>query len=631
MNRPLLLVLVCGCLTAAPAGERDRTDEGFTAAAAVADRAREAAGPEVNSGPQGGGTSPPSPGPVGRDLVVGRASGGCPITVLRDVSGAVARSVADWFEDRPSVMHFIPLVERVKVRLGRSTADLAPHFEAAAAAFPDGAEIRVPTGLYHVSLAKITGRRLTFALDDSTTIRKHGPAGGAVRGVFQVANLLGADFTLRGGTVDLNGEGPKGIGVAGRIANTYASNTIPAIRGISGPGNAAVFALRASQIRVEGVTIKNSGENGLLFRNCSDVVVEGCRFSNISNWAVEFSFVDDGSDGGTGAMPDRSRCSVRYCDFEDINDYAMGSGNGGAVGGGGAGGLGVFHDYSVIGCSIRNCYRGVHFEFQSGSHIDGIDVTGFDMREIGQNGVGLVGARRALIQGRMVNVGQATAAALTYQAAATYPDISGVVLSSDFDHVTVRNLMLSDTRRGGVAYRADGVARAGDATFNSAGANFTGDDVGKPIGILGAGPSGIVHETTIAARISATSVELADAPVSSVAAGAKFAYGGATREGIIAYSGTAVDVEGCTIEAGVFSGLADEPHAAAVRLQALTGRARVADSVLRAPANGGTRPYGIRLADAFAGELIVEPTNRITGFAEASAGVRAGAVHEQQR
>lgn len=63
-------------------------------------------------------------------------------------ASAVVRTFTDLFIDRNSVMDFIPLVERVKIRLRTSTVDLSTYFAAAAAT---GTEVLVPDGLYHVS------------------------------------------------------------------------------------------------------------------------------------------------------------------------------------------------------------------------------------------------------------------------------------------------------------------------------------------------------------------------------------------------------------------------------------------------------------------------------------------------
>lgn len=76
------------------------------------------------------------------------------ITLLRDAVGAVARSLADWFDDDPSVMDFIPLVERIKIRLFTSSAanPHTPYLQAAYDHYGDlgGGRLKVPRGKYIV-------------------------------------------------------------------------------------------------------------------------------------------------------------------------------------------------------------------------------------------------------------------------------------------------------------------------------------------------------------------------------------------------------------------------------------------------------------------------------------------------
>jgi hypothetical protein len=62
----------------------------------------------------------------------------------------------------------------------------------------------------------------------------------------------------------------------------------------------------------------------------------------------------------------------------------------------------------------------------------------------------------------------------------------------------------------------NGVAAAGDATFTSATGGWSTADVGKYIYINGAGPGGALLVTTIASRNSSTSIELTNAPSTSV-------------------------------------------------------------------------------------------------------------------
>lgn len=74
------------------------------------------------------------------------------ISFMRDAPGAIARSLADWFDDQPSVMDFIPLIDRVAIRLGTSTADVRGYIQAAIdhVAARGGGDLAVPTGDYRL-------------------------------------------------------------------------------------------------------------------------------------------------------------------------------------------------------------------------------------------------------------------------------------------------------------------------------------------------------------------------------------------------------------------------------------------------------------------------------------------------
>jgi len=176
---------------------------------------------------------------------------------------------------------------------------------------------------YLITAVDITNQGITIDLNNGAQLKKTGSAGLSERGMFRVQNFLNARFQILGGVIDLNGEGPQEIDIAGRIANTYA--TAAGETGISGALNALIFALRTSDIKVLGTRMINSGENGLLFRNCANIKVDKCEFENIANAGVEFSLVDAGSDGGTGTMPNRGRFRVTNSDFKNIDDYKLGA------------------------------------------------------------------------------------------------------------------------------------------------------------------------------------------------------------------------------------------------------------------------------------------------------------------
>jgi|GEM_PF-4427295 len=82
-------------------------------------------------------------GEGGHDLVAGKQS----------LVGAVLRSIGDVFSDQVSVMDFIPFLERVRIRLRTSTADLAGYLLQASAEVGENGSCFWPRGLYHSSVA----------------------------------------------------------------------------------------------------------------------------------------------------------------------------------------------------------------------------------------------------------------------------------------------------------------------------------------------------------------------------------------------------------------------------------------------------------------------------------------------
>lgn len=73
--------------------------------------------------------------------------------------------------------------------------------------------------------------------------------------------------------------------------------------------------------------------------------------------------------------------------------------------------------------------------------------------------------------------------------------------------------------------KADGAVASGSPAFTSASAAFTPADVGKVIGIAGAGTAGATLVTTISAFVSATAVTLAANAGTTVSGAARWAYG----------------------------------------------------------------------------------------------------------
>lgn len=118
---------------------------------------------------------------------------------LRSATGAVARSVADFFEDELSVMDFISLTERVKVRLGTSTADLSSAFNAAATAAGVNGSVKVPRGTYYCEIVvdvldgqtwKFDGAVITHTDETQTILRANGKTGFSILGRLYLKGTL---------------------------------------------------------------------------------------------------------------------------------------------------------------------------------------------------------------------------------------------------------------------------------------------------------------------------------------------------------------------------------------------------------------------------------------------------------
>lgn len=492
---------------------------------------------------------------------------------------------------------------------GDGRTDDTAAFQSAIDSLGNGGVVEVDTGTYALSAVRITHRHITVRLQPSVILRRTGTPDLATRGLFMV-DMVGAHFTLTGGTIDLNGEGPMGIRQPGRIANRYASQTVAEVTAIAGPANSAIFALRASHVTVSGVRIVNTGETALLFRNCGHVRVERCAFLNIANFGVEFSFVDPSADGGAGQVPDRNSCRVSACTFTDIDDYGLGTGNGVGVGGGGGPDQGGFTDYEIDDCSFSRCQRDIHFEFLPGTWIAGLTIAGIRSIDARQGSFGLVGVRDVTIQNyETINPGAAPTAAL----ASHYPSIYGGVLSGDVDRVRLHDVHISDRRAGGVRIGRSGTIAAGSHLFSAADGAFGAADVGAFLGIRGANPQGTWYVGRILEVIDPRRVRL-DLPAGATVRGARFAFGGATREGLILNHGGRIDLRDVRIVAGRGSGLAGEPAAAGLRLDKPRGALSFLGTTVAAPrgaAGGavGVRTRGMRPSAAGAPEGIT-----VTGF-----------------
>jgi Pectate lyase superfamily protein len=473
---------------------------------------------------------------------------------------------------------------------GDGTSDDTSAFRLAVAHLSSGGTIFVPDGIYLVDFVEIRTRSITIEMTKNAIIRKSGSAGIESRGIFLMNYLSEADFLLTGGTIDLNGEGPMDIDVPGRIPNLYAAQTIPTVTAIAGPANAAIYAVECAGIFVRGTRIINSGECGLVLRNCGNVDVRDCHFSNLANYGVEFSFIARGIRNPFGpSSHEIGNCTVENCTFQDLDDYGLGSGNGVGVGGGGGARLGVFRRYRIEKCTFLRCQRDIHFEFLKGSRIQNLTIKDMSSTDARQGSIGLIGVHQSVIENcTITNAGGSPTALL----GVGEPDIYGIVLSGDIEAVTLSRIRVIDTRSQGVRKGIGASIRKGSNLFAISSGSWTDEDVGEVIGIAAANPAGTPLISVIEAVVSPKIVRL------SLRAGASvdrpsFVVGGATRNGIILRNGGSTLLDNVEIIAGSGNKSSGNSGPSALRLSAMKNTVRLKRFRAQPPKGAQFAPIGI--------------------------------------
>jgi hypothetical protein len=460
-----------------------------------------------------------------------------------------------------------------------------------------------------LSRVDIINPNITIDFDRSITLKRYGSAGASERGMFTISNLLNANFKLICGTVDLNAEGCREIGVAGRIANTYAEQTTPPIKAISGPANSIFYGLRCSEVSIQADVIKNSSEVGILYRNSAGLRLDIGRMENFGNGAIELNFPEPAADGGTGTVPDFDTYIINVGDFRYIDDFGLGSGNGTAllVGGGQADDPAISN--LVFNGRMLECLRDCHVEFNGGGYLDGFRIE-YTSRDSQQGSLGLVYARNGTAKITAVRPGGPGSGALN----SNWPEIYGAVVSAGCANVQI-DARINDDRDQIIVTGADGAITAGDKTFTSATASFVAGDVGKFIAWEDGCASDVIFSTKIASINSSTSVEVElNAP--ATVSGKNYAYGGTTRTGIKISSPVSVDIVNSFIVAGKKSGLASEPSGVGIDITNPSVSARILNTSIRAPTlTGGSATSGLKVTSISANTLTWNDVD-ITGFTD---------------
>lgn len=485
--------------------------------------------------------------------------------------------------------------------------------QAAHDALPNGGTILVSNpsgGTLALSIVNITNKNITIDIDRSVTLKKYGNGGASARGMFYAIDLIDLNFKLNFGTCDLNGEGCREIGVAGRIANTYATQTTPPIKAISGPLNELFYGVRCTGIEINGDLLKNSGETGILYRNCAGTVTNIKKFENFGNGAIEINFPNPADDGGSGTVPVFEGYTINSESFKHINDFGLGSGNGtGILIGGGVTAITLVSNVRINVNNFEYCLRDIQTEFSGGGYLSEFDIT-YNSRYCQQGSLGLVSGRNGTVKANIFRPCGPGAAALN----SGFPDIYGAIFSTDITFCRA-DVRVMDTRDEIVTTGSDGAITAGATTFTSAGASFVAGDVGKMLSWSDGCDTDCVFESKITAINSTTSVEV-ELPAPLTVSGKDYAYGGCARFGVVARNVASLDLADSKILAGKNSGIGSEPTAIGLDINNPTGNVRLNNVEVIAPAlSAGTAPEGCKISTTFTGKLFHEGLY-VDGFTE---------------
>lgn len=491
-------------------------------------------------------------------------------------------------------------------------SDGATVVQAAHDALPNGGRMfaEPASSPYQISLVTIANVNITADFSAADLIRS-GSGGASERGMFTVSNLLDARFELIFKEADLNGEGCREIGTAGKLANTYATQTAPPIKALSGPLNSLVYTLRASGIKITGDCLRNTAEVALLFRNSAGIRVDIRTIENCGNGAVEFNFPEPAADGGTGTVPDFENYDVDVGQIRHVNDFGLGSGNGTGIGFlGGAASNPPISGVKVNVGEFLYVLRDFHVEFNGGGYLTGA-IVNYTSRYCQQGSLGVIAFRDSTVNATIFRPCGPGAAALN----SGFPTIYGATFSADCVDTKV-NLLINDSRDEIILTGTDGAITSGDKTFTSAAASFAAGDVGKMLSYKDGSDTDCVFESKIASINSTTSVELElNAPLT--VSSKDFAYGGTCRFGVRMSTIDSIDLMNSKVVAGKNSGLGSEPEAAGILIEAISNEVRLMDVRVKAPAlTAGTAPRGVSIPSSTMTGKVLHSNLNVSGFTD---------------
>lgn len=151
--------------------------------------------------------------------------------------------------------------------------------------------------------------------------------------------------------------------------------------GSDGDNSAVFVGYRCDDCGFEGMSIHDSTENALLFRNCGRIAVRACTIKHIHNIGIEFFNYSD-SNYTSNSFPSATAPDlegghrITDCSFIGIDDSSGAAENGCGVSGVSEDTNQPFDHVSVANNMFRDCRRGIWFEMTGDGTADGISIIG---------------------------------------------------------------------------------------------------------------------------------------------------------------------------------------------------------------------------------------------------------------